>query len=194
MTWPDVPPASPTTSWPAAVAVLAAAAATGDECYLDLLRPALDTMIENGKVMAFADADSSLPVKWYPQLGEAVTTPTMLVPFRHSAPDGSTALSSAARQATAAKPPTCTPSSWPPSSTPTNSSWLNRVEAQFTALRYFTVGIRDGLHEPSLLPLAVEALKRDGVAADLSHQLSQQGQRQPFPVRHVGTVLADDAR
>jgi hypothetical protein len=35
--------------------------------------------------MAFADADSSLPVKWYPQLGQAVTTPTMLVPFRHSA-------------------------------------------------------------------------------------------------------------
>jgi hypothetical protein len=68
-----------------AVAVLAAAAATGDDSYLDLLRPALDTMIENGKVMAFADADSSLPVKWYPQLGEAVTTPTMLVPFRHSA-------------------------------------------------------------------------------------------------------------
>ena len=29
-----------------------------------------------------------------------------------------TALSSAARQATAAKPPTCTPSSWPPSRTP----------------------------------------------------------------------------
>ena len=56
------------------------------------------------------------------------------------------------------------------------------------------VGIRDGLHEPSLLPLAVEALKGDGVAADLSHQLSQQGQRQPFAVRQVGTVLADDAR
>ena len=67
-----------------AVAVLAAAAATGDDSYLDLLRPALDTMIENGKVMAFADADSSLRAKWYPQLGEAVTTPTMLVPFRHS--------------------------------------------------------------------------------------------------------------
>jgi hypothetical protein len=64
--------------------VLAAAAATGDDSYLDLLRPALDTMIANGKVMAFADADSSLPAKWYPQLGQAVTTPTMLVPFRHS--------------------------------------------------------------------------------------------------------------
>ncbi len=24
--------------------------------------------------------------------------------------------------------------------TPTNRSWLNRIEAQFTALRYFTVG------------------------------------------------------
>ena len=80
-------------SWPhgwysvgcaAAVAVLAAAAVTGDDSYLDLLRPALDTMIENGKVMAFADGESSLPAKWYPQLGEAVTIPTMLVPFRHS--------------------------------------------------------------------------------------------------------------
>jgi hypothetical protein len=80
-------------SWPhgwysvgcaAVVAMLAAAAVTGDDSYLNPLRQALDTMIENGKVMAFADADSSLPAKWYPQLGEAVTTPTMLVPFRHS--------------------------------------------------------------------------------------------------------------
>ena len=30
--------------------------------------------------------------------------------------------------------------------TPTNSSWLNRVEAQFTALRYFAL---DGTHHPS---------------------------------------------
>ena len=30
--------------------------------------------------------------------------------------------------------------------TPTNSSWLNRIEAQFTALRYFTL---DGTDHPS---------------------------------------------
>jgi len=80
-------------SWPhgwysvgsaAAVAALAAGAVTGDDGYLDLLRPALDTMIENGKVMAFTESDSSLPSKWCPQLAEAVAVPTMLVPFRHS--------------------------------------------------------------------------------------------------------------
>jgi hypothetical protein len=80
-------------SWPhgwysvgcaAAVAGLAAAAATGDDGYLDLLRPALDTMTSRGKVMALPESDSSLPSKWYPQLGEAVTVPTTLVPFRHS--------------------------------------------------------------------------------------------------------------
>ena len=41
-------------------------------------------MIARGKVMAFTESDSSLPSKWYPQLAEAVTIPTMLVPFRHS--------------------------------------------------------------------------------------------------------------
>jgi hypothetical protein len=51
---------------------------------LDLLRPALDTMIARGKVMAFTESDSSLPSKWCPQLAEAVAVPTMLVPFRHS--------------------------------------------------------------------------------------------------------------
>jgi hypothetical protein len=80
-------------SWPhgwysvgsaATVAALAAATATGDDGYLDLPRPALDTMIRNGKMMAFADADSSLSSKWQPQLAEDVRTPTMLVPFRHS--------------------------------------------------------------------------------------------------------------
>ena len=49
-------------SWPhgwysvgsaAAVAALAAATATGDDGYLDLLRPALDAIIAQGKVMAF---------------------------------------------------------------------------------------------------------------------------------------------
>ncbi len=80
-------------SWPhgwysvgsaATAAALAAATATGDDGYLDLPRPALDTMIENGKMMAFADADSSLSSKWQPQLAEDVRIPTMLVPFRHS--------------------------------------------------------------------------------------------------------------
>src|SRR5205809_2892740 len=61
-------------SWPhgwysvgsaAAIAALAAATATGDDGYLDLLRPALDTMIENGKVMAYAESDSSLASKWH---------------------------------------------------------------------------------------------------------------------------------
>ena len=79
-------------SWPhgwysvgsaAAVAALAAAT-TGDDGYLDLLRPALDAMIARGKVMAFTESDSSLSSKWYPQLAETVTIPTMLVPFRHS--------------------------------------------------------------------------------------------------------------
>ena len=44
-----------------------------------------------------------------------------------------TALSSAARQATAAKPPTCTPSSWPPSRTPplsANASHGPRLSAE----------------------------------------------------------------
>ena len=68
----------------AAVAALAAAAATGDDGYLDLPRPALDAMISHGKVMPFADSDSSLPSKWCPQLAEAVSLPTLLVPFRHS--------------------------------------------------------------------------------------------------------------
>jgi hypothetical protein len=80
-------------SWPhgwysvgsaAAVAALAAAIATGDDGHLDLVRPALDTMIERGKVMPFTESDSSLASKWHPQLAEAVTIPTMLVPYRHS--------------------------------------------------------------------------------------------------------------
>lgn len=80
-------------SWPhgwysvgsaAGVAALAAATVTGDDGYLDLVRPALDEMIAHGRVMAFAESDSSIPSKWYPQLGPAVTAPTFLVPFRHS--------------------------------------------------------------------------------------------------------------
>jgi len=68
----------------ATVAALAAATVTGDDRYLDLVRPALDTITAQGKVMAFADSDSSLPSRWVPQLGEAVAVPTLLVPFRHS--------------------------------------------------------------------------------------------------------------
>jgi hypothetical protein len=80
-------------SWPhgwysvgcaAAVAALAAATATGDDGYLDLLRPALDEITSRGKVIPFAESDSSLPAKWNPQLAGAVTVPTLLVPFRHS--------------------------------------------------------------------------------------------------------------
>ena len=80
-------------SWPhgwysvgsaAAVAALAAATVTGDDGYLDLVRPALDAVIAHGTVLPFAESDSSIPSKWYPQLGPAVTVPTLLVPFRHS--------------------------------------------------------------------------------------------------------------
>ncbi len=80
-------------SWPhgwysvgsaAAVAALAAATVTGDDGYLDLIRPAMDTLIAHGKVMAFTESESSIPSKWDPQLGPAVTVPTLLVPFRHS--------------------------------------------------------------------------------------------------------------
>lgn len=45
--------------------------------------------------------------------------------------------------------------------TPTNSSWLNRIKAQFTALRYFTLDGTDhashreqGRHDPPLRHLA----------------------------------------
>ncbi len=67
----------------AAVAALAGAAATGDDTYLDLVRPALDEIIAQGKVMAFDEADSSLQSKWSIQLLEDVSTPTLHVPYRH---------------------------------------------------------------------------------------------------------------
>jgi hypothetical protein len=79
-------------SWPhgwysvghaAMVAALSAAAATGDDSFLDLVRPALDEIIAQGKVMAFTEADSSLQSKWTVQLGEDVHTPTLHVPFRY---------------------------------------------------------------------------------------------------------------
>ena len=80
-------------SWPhgwygigqaATVAALAAVAATGDESFLDLVRPALDEVISHGKVMAFTEADSSLRARWLAQLGEDVRTPTLLVPYRYA--------------------------------------------------------------------------------------------------------------
>ena len=66
------------------VAALAAAAVTGDDGYLDMVRAALEAVTSNGTVMPFTESDSSIPGKWYPQLGPAVTAPTLLVPFRRS--------------------------------------------------------------------------------------------------------------
>jgi hypothetical protein len=80
-------------SWPhgwysvgqaATVGALAAAAASGDQSFLDLVRPALDTLIGEGLVKPFAESDSSIRSKWYPQLREDVAVPTFLVPFRRS--------------------------------------------------------------------------------------------------------------
>lgn len=79
-------------SWPhgwysvgqaAMIAALAAVAATNDESYLDLVRPALDEVIRRGKTMAFTEADSSLRSRWTVQLGEDVGIPTLHVPFRY---------------------------------------------------------------------------------------------------------------
>jgi hypothetical protein len=79
-------------SWPhgwysvghaAMVGALSAAAATGDDSFLDLVRPALDEVIAQGKVMAYTEADSSLQSKWTVQLAEDVSTPTLHVPFRY---------------------------------------------------------------------------------------------------------------
>jgi hypothetical protein len=78
-------------SWPhgwysvghaAIVGALAGALVTGDDSYLDMVRPALDQVIDQGKVMPFTDADSSLQSKWTVQLAEDVRTPTLHVPFR----------------------------------------------------------------------------------------------------------------
>jgi hypothetical protein len=80
-------------SWPhgwysvghaATVAALSATIATGEESYLDLVRPALDEIIAHGKVMAFTETDSSLRSKWTVQLGDDVHRPTLHVPYRHS--------------------------------------------------------------------------------------------------------------
>jgi hypothetical protein len=80
-------------SWPhgwysvgpaATAAALAAVDATGDESFLDLVRPALDEITGYGKTMAFADADSSLRSRWTAQLGADVRTPTLHVPYRYA--------------------------------------------------------------------------------------------------------------
>ncbi|MEU0796851.1 hypothetical protein ABZ342_42890 [Amycolatopsis sp. NPDC005961] len=79
-------------SWPhgwysvghaAVVGALSAALATGDDTFADLVRPVLDEIIAQGKVMAFTDADSSLESKWSVQLREDVHRPTLHVPYRH---------------------------------------------------------------------------------------------------------------
>ncbi len=79
-------------SWPhgwysvghaAIVAAVAAVEATGDESYLDLVRPALDVIIANGRTMPYTESDSSLRSKWTAQLGDDIGTPTLHVPFRH---------------------------------------------------------------------------------------------------------------
>ncbi|MEV7044585.1 hypothetical protein [Amycolatopsis sp. NPDC051061] len=79
-------------SWPhgwysvghaAVVGALAAALATGDDTFTDLVRPVLDEIIAQGKVMAFTEADSSLESKWSVQLREDVHTPTLHVPYRY---------------------------------------------------------------------------------------------------------------
>jgi hypothetical protein len=80
-------------SWPhgwysvghaATVAALAAVAATGDESFLDLVRPTLEEILAQGKVMPFTDADSSLQSRWIAQLGEDVHIPTLHVPLRYA--------------------------------------------------------------------------------------------------------------
>jgi hypothetical protein len=80
-------------SWPhgwysvgqaATVAALAASAASGDQSFLDLVRPTLDMIIGQGVVKPFAESDSSLRSKWNPQLREDVWVPTLLVPYRRS--------------------------------------------------------------------------------------------------------------
>jgi hypothetical protein len=80
-------------SWPhgwysvghaAMVAALAAVAATGDESFMDMVRPALDEIIVNGKTMAFTDADSSLRSRWLAQLGKDIHVPTLHVPLRYA--------------------------------------------------------------------------------------------------------------
>ena len=79
-------------SWPhgwysvgQAAAVAALAAACAPVLYLlDLVRPALDAIIGQGVAKAYAESDSSLRSKWYPQLQEDVAIPTFPAPYRRS--------------------------------------------------------------------------------------------------------------
>jgi hypothetical protein len=80
-------------SWPhgwygigpaATAAALAAAGATGDESFMDIARLALDEILDFGKVMTCAEADSSLRTRWTAVLGEDVHTPTLHVPYRYA--------------------------------------------------------------------------------------------------------------
>ena len=64
-------------------------------------------------------------------------------------------------------------------------------------LRVRNHGLAAVLHElrgPRLLPPAVEAREHDDIAADLAHQVGQQGRRKPLLSRHVGAVLTHDGR
>jgi hypothetical protein len=70
---------------PAATAgALAAATATGDDSFLDMIRSTVDEIVARGKVMAFTEADSSLQSRWLAQLGDQIHTPTLHVPFRYA--------------------------------------------------------------------------------------------------------------
>ncbi|MFI6071676.1 hypothetical protein ACIA5C_08810 [Actinoplanes sp. NPDC051343] len=66
------------------VGAMAAALANGDDSYLQLPRRLLDTLIAQGRRMAFTDSDSSIPGRWLAHLGPAAGSETLLVPYRHS--------------------------------------------------------------------------------------------------------------
>jgi hypothetical protein len=52
--------------------------------------------------------------------------------------------------------------------TPTNSSWLNRIEAQFTALRYFALdGTDHASHKAQASMIRRYIIRRNNHAADL---------------------------
>ncbi len=67
-----------------AVGALAAAVVSGDESFLDLPREQYDAVIARGRVAPFSESDSSVKHWWSAHLGEEVTTPTFLVPYRFS--------------------------------------------------------------------------------------------------------------
>jgi hypothetical protein len=55
-------------------------------------------------------------------------------------------------------------------------------------------GERVFLPEPVRVTGAVVADESQPITADMAHQVREQGGRQPFTVRQVGAVLADDSR